>query len=119
MKQLQSVIDQLDKKIKINEANICTIEGQIVKLNGENQKKQKDIDQRNKIITDRMLDEQAVTGTNVDVEVIMGSKDLVDMIRKVDGLQRITDSDQIEIKKLQKDKAELDHQKSEKEPSES
>lgn len=114
MKQLQSVIDQLDKKIKINEANIRTIEGQIVKLNGEIKKKQKDIDQRNKIITDRMLDEQAVTGTNVDVEVIMGSKDLVDMIRKVDGLQRITDSDQIEIKKLQKDKTELDHQKSEK-----
>ena len=114
MKQLQSVIDQLYKKIKINEANIRTIEGQIVKLNGEIKKKQKDIDQRNKIITDRMLDEQAVTGTNVDVEVIMGSKDLVDMIRKVDGLQRITDSDQIEIKKLQKDKAELDHQKSEK-----
>lgn len=114
MKQLQFVIDQLDKKIKINEANIRTIEGQIVKLNGEIKKKQKDIDQRNKIITDRMLDEQAVTGTNVDVEVIMGSKDLVDMIRKVDGLQRITDSDQIEIKKLQKDKAELDHQKSEK-----
>lgn len=114
MKQLQSVIDQLDKKIKINEANIRTIEGQIVKLNGEIKKKQKDIDQRNKIITDRMLDEQAVTGTNVDVEVIMGSKDLVDMIRKVDGLQRITDSDQIEIKKLQKDKAELDHQKNEK-----
>lgn len=114
MKQLQSVIDQLDKKIKINEANIRTIEGQIVKLNGEIKKKQKDIDQRNKIITDRMLDEQAVTGTNVDVEVIMGAKDLVDMIRKVDGLQRITDSDQIEIKKLQKDKAELDHQKSEK-----
>ena len=99
----RSVIDQLDKKIKINEANIRTIEGQIVKLNGEIKKKQKDIDQRNKIITDRMLDEQAVTGTNVDVEVIMGSKDLVDMIRKVDGLQRITDSDQIEIKKLQKD----------------
>lgn len=114
MKQLQSVIDQLDKKIKINEANIRTIEGQIVKLNGEIKKKQKDINQRNKIITDRMLDEQAVTGTNVDVEVIMGAKDLVDMIRKVDGLQRITDSDQIEIKKLQKDKAELDHQKSEK-----
>ena len=44
----------------------------------------------------------------------MGSKDLVDMIRKVDGLQRITDSDQVEIKKLQEDKAELDHQKSEK-----
>ena len=59
----------------------------------EIKKKQKDIDQRNKIITDRMLDEQAVTGTNMDVEVIMGSKDLVDMIRKVDGLQRITDSD--------------------------
>lgn len=114
MKQLQSVIDRLDKNIKVNEANIRTINGQIEKLNLEIKKKQKDIDQRNKIITDRMLDEQAATGTNMDVEVIMGSKDLVDMIRKVDGLQRITDSDQVEIKKLQKDKAELDHQKSEK-----
>lgn len=114
MKQLQSLIDKLDKNIEINKANIRTIEGQISKLNVEIKKKQKDIDQRNKIITDRMLDEQAVTGTNMDVEVIMGSKDLVDMIRKVDGLQRITDSDQVEIKKLQKDKAELDHQKSEK-----
>lgn len=114
MKQLESVIDKLDKNIEINKANIRTIEGQISKLNVEIKKKQKDIDQRNKIITDRMLDEQAVTGTNVDVEVIMGSKDLVDMIRKIDGLQRITDSDQTEIKKLQKDKAELDHQKSEK-----
>lgn len=114
MKQLQSLIDKLDKNIEINKANIRTIEGQISKLNVEIKKKQKDIDQRNKIITDRMLDEQAVIGTNMDVEVIMGSKDLVDMIRKVDGLQRITDSDQVEIKKLQKDKAELDHQKSEK-----
>lgn len=114
MRQLQSVIDTLEENIKINEANIRTIEAEIEKLDQQIEKKQEDIDQRNKIITDRMLEEQAVTGTNVNVEVIMGAKDLVDMIRKVDGLQRITDSDQAEIKKLQEDMEELNHQKSEK-----
>lgn len=113
MKQLQSLIDKLDKSIERNEVNIRTIEIQIEKLNVEIKKKQRDIDQRNKIITDRMLNEQAVIGTNMNVEVIMGSNNLVDMIRKVDGLRRITDSDQTEIKKLQKDKDELNHQKSE------
>lgn len=114
MKQIQDVIDKLDKSIQINEANIRTINGQIKILDGKIKQKQKDIDKRNKIIMDRMLSEQVETGTNMDVEIIMGSSDLVDMIRKVDGLQRITDSDQREIKKLQKDKAVLDHQKSEK-----
>ena len=113
MKQLQSLIDKLDKSIERNEVNIRTIEIQIEKLNVEIKKKQRDIDQRNKIITDRMLNEQAVIGTNMNVEVIMGSNNLVDMIRKVDGLRRITDSDQTEIKKLQKHKDELNHQKSE------
>ena len=111
MKQLQSLIDKLDKSIERNEVNIRTIEIQIEKLNVEIKKKQRDIDQRNKIITDRMLNEQAVIGTNMNVEVIMGSNNLVDMIRKVDGLRRITDSDQTEIKKLQKDKDELKHKK--------
>ena len=77
MKQLQSVIDRLDKKYQVNEANIRTINGQIEKLNLEIKKKQKDIDQRNKIITDRMLDEQAATGTNMDVEVIMAPRTLL------------------------------------------
>ena len=86
MKQLQSLIDKLDKSIERNEVNIRTIEIQIEKLNVEIKKKQRDIDQRNKIITDRMLNEQAVIGTNMNVEVIMGSNNLVDMIRKVDGL---------------------------------
>ena len=67
----------MDKNIEINKANIRTIEGQISKLNVEIKKKQKDIDQRNKIITDRMLDEQAVTGTNMDVEVIMAPRILL------------------------------------------
>lgn len=114
VKKIQGIIEDLNKSIKINEANIRLINGQITQLNAEIKEKEKDIERRNKIITDRMLAEQGTLGTNIDVEIIMGSNDLVDMIRKVDGLQRITDSDQTEIKKIVKDKEKLNLQKSEK-----
>lgn len=114
VKKIQGIIENLNKNIKINEENIRHIDGQITKLNTEIKQKEEDIKKRNKIITDRMLAEQGTLGTNIDVEIIMGSNDLVDMIRKVDGLQRITDSDQVEIEKIVKDKEKLDLQKSEK-----
>lgn len=114
IKSLEGIVEKLDKSIQINEANIRTINGQIKELNVQIKEKEKDIEKRNKIITERMLSEQGTIGMNIDVEIIMGSSDLVDMIRKVDGLQRITDQDQTEIEKLKEDKAKLDLQKNEK-----
>lgn len=114
IKSLEGLVERLDKSIEINEANIRRINTEIEALNGKIKQKEKDIEKRNKIIVDRMLSEQASIGTNIDVEIIMGSSDLVDMIRKVDGLQRITDQDQTEIGKLKEDKAKLDLQKNEK-----
>lgn len=113
MKQLQLVIDKLDRNIEINEANIRTINEQIAGLDKKIIKKENDIEQRNKIVTDRMLKEQASVSTDMNMEIIMGSRDLIDMIRKLDGIQRITEIDQLEVKKLMKDRDELDHQKKE------
>ena len=62
-----------------------------------------------------MRSEQASIGTNAYVEFIMGAKDLVDMVRIVDGIARITENDQDEIKALEADKAKLDQQKEEQE----
>lgn len=114
VKKLQSIINDLNKKIQINEENIKTINKQISELLVKIKEKEEDIEKRNKIITDRMLSEQGTLGTNINIEIIMGSNDLVDMIRKIDGLQRITDSDQIEVEKIVKEKEKLDLQKSEK-----
>ncbi len=113
MKDLDSLIDKLEKNIELNEANIRTIQKEITSLNTKIEQKQKDIDERNELIVSRMLDEQANNGTNMEVDVLMGSKDLVDMIRKMEGFRRITESDQTEIEKLMEDKKELNLQKSE------
>lgn len=113
IKQLQDIINRLDRNISVNEANIQTIRGQIQILDKKIHQKEKEIEQRNKIVTERMLNEQAVTGTDMNVEIIMGSRDLLDMIRKLDGMQRITKLDQKEVRKLLKDRDELEHQKHE------
>lgn len=113
MKDLDSLIEKLENKIKINNENIQTIQKEIVSLDKKIEQKQKDIDARNKIIVSRMLDEQVNNGTNMEVDVLMGSKDLVDMIRKMEGFRRITESDQVEIEKLKEDQRELNLQKNE------
>lgn len=113
VKNLNSKLDYYNKSIEINEANIRTIATQIEELDTSIAKKQKEIDKRNDLIKDRMLAEQATIGTNIDVEIIMGASDLVDMIRKVNGLQKITESDQNEISTIQEEKKKLDLEKSE------
>lgn len=114
VKLLQTTIEELNKSIAINEANIRTINDQIQKLNIQIKQKEVDIEQRNTLITERMLSQQSTTGTSMEIEIIMGSDNLVDMIRRIDGLQRITKSDQDEIKILVADKAKLSLQKNEK-----
>lgn len=111
--QQQSLIDEIAKKIEMNEASIRLINEQITLLVTQMKEKQQSIDQRNKIIKDRMRGEQDTTGTNMSLEVVMGARDLVDMVRKIDGLQRITNSDQQEIEKVKQEKEELALQKSE------
>ena len=107
------LIEKLDKKISLNEANLRTIKGEIEKLTTEIKQKTLDIEKRNKIITDRMLDSQASIGTNTNIEILMGASDLIDLIRKAEGLQKITESDQKEIDKLLEEKAKLDLAKEE------
>lgn len=72
---------------------------------------QRSIDERNAIIIKRMQDEQATIGTNMSLEIIMGSQDLLDMIRKIDGLNRINEQDQREIDKIKEEKQEQNLQK--------
>lgn len=111
----QASIDKLDAQIAKNEAAIEQIQGVIENLLVEIKKTEIDIELRDHQIKDRMVSEQASIGTNVYVEFIMGAKDLVDMVRIVDGIARITENDQDEIKALEADKAKLDQQKVEQE----
>lgn len=107
------LIEKIEKQIALNDASIRLIETEIEKLTIEIDAKVADIEKRNALITERMVKEQASVGTNINIEIIMGAKDLIDLIRKVDGLQKITESDQNDIKKLLEEKALLDLQKQE------
>ena len=103
-----ALIKKINKKIELNDANIRTIQAAITKLDGEIKQKEADIKKRNDLIKKRMIEGQATIGTNTNIEILMGASDLVDLIRKAEGLQKITESDQNEIEKLNEEKAKLD-----------
>lgn len=111
----QALIDQLDAQIAENEAMIQQIQGVIQQLQVEIKQTEADIKMRDEQIKNRMVSEQVSIGTNAYVEFIMGAQDLIDMVRIVDGITRITENDQDEIEALKADKAKLDQQKSEQE----
>ena len=111
----QKLINQLEEQIQKNEEAILQIQGVIEQLDLDIAQTEADIEKRDKQIKDRMVSEQVSIGTNAYVEFIMGAKDLLDMVRIVDGIARITENDQDEIKALEEDKAKLDQQKNEQE----
>lgn len=97
---LQSQISEKEKSIEMIEANIKDLEEKI-------QAKQAEIDTWNEQIKSRMKSEQTTTGTNMVIDLIMGSDSLSDMLRRISGVERITEDDQSQIKKLNELKKEL------------
>lgn len=115
VKNIENMIQALDKKINRNMENIKTIKQEMISLDQRMKKIKEDIRLRDEMIKNRMVDEQVNMGTNMKIEIIMGSSDLIDMIRKIDGMQKITKSDQKEIEKLVDDQKQLELQKEEQE----
>lgn len=109
----QKIIDELAARIAQNEAEIQKIQAAITQLQLDIKQTEADIEKRDNQIKDRMVSEQVAIGTNVYVEFVMGAKDLVDMVRIADGIERITENDQDEIAALEDDKAKLNQQKEE------
>lgn len=111
----QARIDDLNAMIEKNKEAIERIQVSIVILDEEILETQANIDQRDAQIKHRMTSEQAAIGTNVYVEFMMGAKDIVDLVRIADGIERITENDQDEINALKADKEKLNQQKDEQE----
>ncbi|MEI3147146.1 MAG: hypothetical protein V8T10_03985 [Merdibacter sp.] len=89
------------------------IQSNIAQLEEDIAAKEEEIAQWDAQIKERMVSEQATIGTNMYIDMIMGSKDLQEMMRTMEGLQRITESDEQQISSLAEEKAALDQQKSE------
>ena len=112
-KEQKELADNLSKQIKNKEEHIKKIGTNIQKYQVKIDKKQAEIDVWDEQIKTRMRSEQAGTGTNMVLELIMGSQDLNDMLRRVRGIERITEDDQDQIKRLNKLKEELEFKKQE------
>ncbi len=108
-----TIIAALEARIVENEAYIKKIQENIDLLVKEIDEKQKNIELRDKQIKERMLAEQPVVGINSYVDFMMGAKDLVDLMRIVEGIERITENDQQQIAALEKEREELDVAKAE------
>ena len=103
---LQTQISDKEKSIEMIEKNIKDLESKIAQ-------KESEIKVWNKQIKTRMKSEQTTTGTNMVIDLIMGSDSLNDMLRRISGVERITEDDQSQIKKLNELKKELELQKEE------
>ena len=103
-----TIISALEAKIAENEAYIKKIQENIDSLITQIEEKEKNIELRDKQIKERMLAEQPVVGTNTYIDFMMGAKDLVDLMRILEGIERITENDQQQIAALTKEREELD-----------
>ena len=82
-KELQ---EQLEGQIQEKESAIQKIEEEIKNLEQKIQEKQEEIDAWDKQIKSRMQNEQSNTGTNMLIDLVMGSQDLNDMLRRISGI---------------------------------
>lgn len=106
-------ISKYEDLIAQNESEIADSESKITALNEQIEEKEKNIEKRYQIVVDRMLEEQPTLGTNMYIDFIMGAKDLVDMIRIMEGINRITENDRLLLEELQKEKEDLEFDRNE------
>ncbi len=105
--------EELATQISQKEAAIASLDANIIQLENDIAAKQQEIEMWDSQIKERMRSEQSALGTNMLVDLIMGSKDLNDMLRRISGIERITENDQDQISQLNALKAELEIQRSE------
>ena len=113
-KEQKELVSNLQTQISEKEKSIELIENNIKELEEKIQAKQAEIDAWNAQIENRMKNEQTTIGTNMIIDLIMGSDSLSDMLRRISGVERITEDDQSQIKKVeeyQKKITELEAQK--------
>ncbi|MGL5540291.1 MAG: murein hydrolase activator EnvC family protein [Erysipelotrichaceae bacterium] len=117
---LIATVNGLNKQITVKDGEIKAVETSITKME-ENIKTleeaiiqtQADIDERNAQIQERMVVMQKFIGINGYIDFVMGAKDLVDMIRRATGVEKITSYDKEQIALLQADMAQLEADKAE------
>lgn len=95
---LERQITTLNNSIISMEKSIVEIEANIVRL-------EENVEARNNTIKERMVALQGFLNVNGYIEIIMGSSSMADLVRRLEGIKDITDSDKAIILQI---KAELE-----------
>lgn len=116
--KVQQSINKLSNQIKLKQAQITATQKNIDKLAAsiavlEEQIRQRehDIELRHNVIKTRMESSQSLMATNAFADFIMGAKDFVDLIRRVEGVNDITTYDKQQIMDLEEQKRLLEADK--------
>lgn len=119
--KLNSVINQIRVKtenINSTESAIAKVEANISVLEQQIADREADIEELDNTIKARLDAVQSIMRVNAFADFIMGAKNFVDLIRRVEGVNDITSYDKEQIRELQRqkelleaDKLELDVQK--------
>lgn len=105
--QQRQLADELQAQIAQKQNAIAAIQESIAQTEADIVRKQQEIEAWDAQIKSRMKAEQAATGTNQLIDLIMGSSSLPDLLRRITGIERITASDQNQISELNRMKEEL------------
>ncbi len=110
-------IDDLNKSIANIESSIATSEESINTLKINIEARQANINEIDAFIQNRMISMQSFVYLNSYIDFIVGAQDFVDLVRRIEGINDITNADKQEIERLTEevnafnaDKLELERQ---------
>lgn len=113
----QDQIDDLEADIINIEASIKQSEISIAELEEKIAIREAHIEEIDTFIKERMIAMQSFLNSNSYIDFIMGAKDFVDMVRRIEGINEITQADRdnidqltAEVESFNADKAELERQ---------
>ena len=110
-------IEQLNQSIINIEDSIALSEVSINLLKKNIEERQANIDEIDRFIQERMISMQSFVYLNSYIDFIVGANDFVDLVRRIEGINDITNADKQEIERLTEevnafnaDKEELERQ---------
>src|SRR5699024_11526039 len=108
MKSIKEEVARIETTIKANEKEQKKVKEAINTLNSEVDTINDRIEERNEILKERLASYQANGGNVQFMEVLLGSKDPIEFLSRVDAVRTITNSDIELIEANEKDKEKVE-----------
>lgn len=108
LKDVEKKITEISAEIKRNEREIAVLEDQIAKLVVEIEKSEAEIEVKKETAKNYMVNIQSSTRVNVFVDFLLAGEDFAEMSRRVEGMNRINEKNQDNIRELNVAKEKLE-----------